>query len=90
MESISPLPECERQGNEVSALAKVADKMCAAGGGSRAGDENKVDSGGHPTRRVPQGRVHDRGGHKVGIPRGNEGNGGGVMERASGLHAPPE
>ena len=26
MESIAPLPECERQGNEISALAKVAEE----------------------------------------------------------------
>ena len=37
MESIAPLPECERQGNEVSALAKVAEEWVQETGGVEQG-----------------------------------------------------
>ena len=37
MESIAPLPECERQGNEVSALAKVAEESVQETGGLEQG-----------------------------------------------------
>ena len=59
MESISPLPECGRQGSDVSALAKVVEQW--------AGDRSEVDSGSHPALKVPQGRMDDTAGHKVDI-----------------------
>ena len=37
MESIAPLPECERQGNEISALAKVAEDWVGETGGVEQG-----------------------------------------------------
>ena len=37
MESIAPLPECERQGNEISALAKVAEEWVQETGGVEQG-----------------------------------------------------
>ena len=37
MESIAPLPECERQGNEISALAKVAEEWVREKGGVEQG-----------------------------------------------------
>ena len=37
MESIAPLPECERQGNKISALAKVAEEWVRETGGVEQG-----------------------------------------------------
>ena len=37
MESIAPLPECERQGNEISARAKVAEEWVRETGGVEQG-----------------------------------------------------
>ena len=37
MESIAPLPGCERQGNEISALAKVAEEWVRETGGVEQG-----------------------------------------------------
>ena len=37
MESIAPLPECERQGNELSALPRVAEECMRETGGSEQG-----------------------------------------------------
>ena len=37
MESIAPLPECETQGNEVSALARVAEEWVWETGGAEQG-----------------------------------------------------
>ena len=44
MESISPLPECERQGNDVSVLAKVAGEWVPEAGGAEPGGETGTES----------------------------------------------
>ena len=45
MESISPLSECERQGNDVSALAKVAEERVREAGGAEQGAGTKWTGG---------------------------------------------
>ena len=88
MEVTSPLPECVRQGNDVSALGR---RMGARGGtsGSAERDRDGEDSGGNPAEKVLQGGMDDTGGHKVHIPHGTEGAGGGAVERASSPRPPP-
>ena len=83
MESIAPLPECERQD---IGPCQGGRRMGAGDGRSGA---REVGSGGHSACEVPQGRLDDAGGHKVDIPCGDEGASGGTVEGTGSPHHPP-
>ena len=86
MESIAPLPECERQGAEISALARMAEEWVRETGGV---EHEKWAVGAIWHARYRKGRMDDTGGHKGDIPRGDEGASGGTVEGTGSPHHPP-
>ena len=86
MERIAPLPGCERQGNEISAVAKEAEEWVRETGGVEQGTWAVVATQRMTHRR---GEWMTREDKKVDIPRGNQGASGSAVEGTGSPHPPP-
>ena len=86
MESIASLPECERQGTEISALARVAEEWVRETGGVEQGT---WAVGAIPRARYRRGESMTREDTKAIFPPGDEGASGGTEEGTGSPHHPP-